>query len=83
MNRVRESRSRRSLFAGVLRCGALGLLGVAGAGTAVKRRRLIEQGRCTGDGLCHGCGALQDCRLPLALYAKELVDRGDDGQRQR
>jgi hypothetical protein len=81
MNGVSKVRSRRSLFVGVLRYTALGSLGATAGAAAIKRHRLVEQGKCVSDGLCRDCTVFRDCRLPRALQAKELIVRGGNGQR--
>jgi len=54
----------RSLLRGLLVGGA-----VAGVvGLAAKRSET-----CTGGGICRGCGAFEDCGLPQALSAKEVL----------
>ena len=63
-------KNRRQLLADGVRAGLLGLLGFAGAGAVVKRRRLIKEGKCVNRGLCCDCNVFDDCELPAALSAK-------------
>ena len=66
------------MLIGACRFGVLGLMGTGAAGTYVKRRRLIREGKCTGSGLCTGCEILASCDLPRALSAKEDIIGGDN-----
>ena len=81
MNRetTERQRSRRSILTGALRCLTLGALAAAGALTVAKRRRLVAEGKCVGDGLCNRCAVLAECGLPLALAAKDS-QRGGNGR---
>ena len=79
MKKSSENRtSRRELMAKVLRGGVLGLVGAGGGAAVAKRRRLVRQGKCISKGVCRGCGLFEDCGLPAALSAKEVL-RGKDG----
>jgi hypothetical protein len=66
-------RSRRQLFAGVLRYVTLGLLGVVGGSAFAKRRRLVREGKCISRGICRGCEVFENCGLPQALSAKQVL----------
>jgi hypothetical protein len=63
--------TRRDLLSGTFRWGTLGLIGVAGAWVAAKRRRLVRQGLCENDSACAGCPALAQCGLPAASNWRE------------
>lgn len=76
-----QTESRRQLLAGALRYATLGLL-AAGAGSLfAKRRRLVREGKCINSGICRGCKAFDDCGLPQALSAKDVLARTDNGGR--
>ena len=68
-----QVQSRRQLLAATLRYATLGLLGAAGAPLIAKRRRLTEEGKCIGSGVCRGCEALEKCNLPAALSEKQVL----------
>lgn len=74
-------RSRRELFAGVLRYAALGLLTAGGAILFAKRRRLLREGRCVNDGVCGGCRLLDNCGLPRAASARKVLAGVENGRR--
>ena len=74
-------RSRRELFAGVLRYAALGLLTAGGGTLFAKRRRLLREGRCVNDGVCGGCKLLEHCGLPQASSAREILAGVENGRR--
>lgn len=66
---------RRRLFGDVIRAGLLGLIGIgAGAGLR-KRRTLLREGKCISDGICSRCDDLDECGLPQALSAKDVMAR--------
>jgi hypothetical protein len=69
----RKVQSRRELFAGALRYATLGLLTAGGAALYAKRRRLVQQGVCIGDGVCAGCNIFEQCSLPAALSVKKVL----------
>ena len=71
--------TRRSMLTGALRGAALAALAVVGGFTVVKRRRLIADGKCINDEICHSCTILAECGLPAALAAKQSTQRGDNG----
>lgn len=75
-------RSRRQVFTAVLRYAALGFLGVAGGSAFAKRRRLLREGGCINRGICRGCVVFEQCGLPQALSAKEVLARQNDGREQ-
>jgi hypothetical protein len=72
--------SRRELFVGVLRYGALAGVATAGALALVKRRCLSREGVCINNGMCQGCGVLADCGLPQALQTKDTLKKGEHGR---
>ena len=73
MKKPTELWNRREFF----RSGARYLaLGVAGAVTTVLVRRgavRLPGQNCTNDGICRGCRAFEDCGLPQALSAKQVM----------
>jgi len=72
-NVVEKLQSRRELFTAILRYAALGAIGSLGGASLVKRRRLIKQGKCINRGICRGCEVFDDCLLPQALSAKQVL----------
>ncbi len=76
--RDEKVQSRRELFAAVLRYATLGALGAISAAVFAKRRRLVQDGICINSGTCKGCGIFEQCGLPQALSAKQLLTRMDD-----
>jgi hypothetical protein len=77
----RQKQNRRHLLTGVLRYAALGLLGAAGGSVVAKSRRLVREGKCVNGGICRGCGDFENCGLPQALSAKDVLARIDDGKK--
>jgi hypothetical protein len=69
--------NRRQLFAGALRYATLGLLGAGAWSVAAKRRRLLREGKCVNGGICSGCEVFEECGLPQALSAKEILARNN------
>ena len=74
MNDKNKNVSRRVFFTGVCRFGLLGIAGVFSAGYLAKRRRFLREGKCIGGERCAGCEILADCRLPIALKEKGIVE---------
>ena len=66
--------SRRALFVDVFRYATLGMLGAAGGWGFAKRRRLVREGKCVGRGICRGCEVFEECGLPQALSAKQVLE---------
>ena len=64
-------KNRRQMITDAMRYAALGLVGFFTGFEIVKKRRLIEQGRCIGRGICSGCNIYEECRLPQALSKKQ------------
>ncbi len=73
---ITGSTTRRRFFAGVLRVGALGVIGAGSVLAMAKRYRLKRRGICLNGGLCRDCEVFEDCRLPLARSARRLFKRG-------
>lgn len=67
--------ARRRFVTRTLRNASLALLGLGGAAVAVKRRRLLREGKCLNSGMCRACGVFEDCGLPRALSTREVVAR--------
>jgi len=72
--------TRRSLVIRVLRSASLAVLGLAGTGVAVKRRRLLREGKCLNQGICRACAVFDDCGLPRALSTRSVLARVRDGE---
>lgn len=72
-NRLSKTQSRRELLTGALRYSALGMSGVLGGWSFVKRRRLKREGKCINTGICRGCRVYERCGLPQALSAKQVL----------
>jgi len=75
VNESHELRGRRKLLGDALRYGALGLVGLVGGRLIARSERgrgpLHPDEKCVSRGLCRGCRALADCRLPqAALFRK-------------
>ena len=70
--------TRRELFTTILRYATLAVLAVIGLAVAAKRRKLLRDGICINQGICGGCGIFEECGLPLALSAKQLLTRTND-----
>ncbi|MCP4454786.1 MAG: hypothetical protein GY809_25275 [Planctomycetes bacterium] len=72
---MKQKQTRRSLFIRGLRQGTLAVL-AAGTGVVwTKRRRLVREGKCVGQGVCSGCSDLSQCGLPLALSTKRYQQK--------
>ena len=65
--------NRRELMTGVFRHATLGLVAVTSTLLIVKRRRLVKENKCTNKGICSGCGQFDQCGLPQALSAKQVL----------
>ncbi|RKY08015.1 MAG: hypothetical protein DRP65_09685 [Planctomycetota bacterium] len=72
-NRSSKIQSRRELLTGALRYSALGVSGMLGGWSFVKKRRLKRQGKCINAGICRGCRVYERCGLPAALSAKQVL----------
>jgi hypothetical protein len=68
--------SRREILKATLRYGTLGLLAATAAGLLAKRRKLLREGKCIGDGLCNGCEIFERCNLEQALKARRNHNNG-------
>jgi len=74
-NGPKHTLSRRRFVRSIARSAALGALGLLTLSLA--RRRRDDRGReeCVNHGICCGCRALEHCRLPRALSAKQAMRR--------
>jgi len=77
--RLIQVQNRRQLLTSALRYGTLGLLGAAGAAAVIRRRRLLQEGKCINDGVCRGCQVFETCGLPQALSAKQVLAKMANG----
>jgi hypothetical protein len=73
--------ARRQFIRRALRSASLAALGLAGGALVVKRRRLLREGKCLNQGMCRDCEVFDDCGLPRALSARNVLARICDGER--
>ena len=62
--------SRREFLRGVGRAAGGAALAALAAGLVFGRRVAARRDECVGNGLCRGCAALADCRLPEGKAAR-------------
>lgn len=72
-NTKKNLKNRRQLLRSVLRYTTLGLLGVSGGTSFIKRQRLRREGKCVNGGICRTCGVFDSCGRPAALSAKKVM----------
>ncbi len=72
---LREMHTRRQLVRRVLRGVSLAVLGIGGGAAAVKRRRLVREGKCLNQGICRDCAVFGRCGLPRALSVRSALGR--------
>ncbi len=72
--------ARRLFIKRLLRNASLAVLGVAGGAVALKRRRLLREGKCLSQGICRACGVFDDCGLPRALSTRSVLARIRDAK---
>ncbi len=72
--------ARRLFITRVLRNASLAVLGLAGGAVAVKRRRLLREGKCLNQGICRACAVFGDCGLPRALSTRSVLARIRDAK---
>ncbi|MFC1766713.1 hypothetical protein ACFL6U_32140 [Planctomycetota bacterium] len=65
-----ETLGRRALLRGGLRYATLA--GLATLAAVLWKKHQDAGPGCTNQGLCRGCSALSDCRLPLAIQHKKV-----------
>ena len=65
--------NRRDVLIGTVRWAVGGVAVAAGLLAAAKRNRLRADGVCSNQGLCAGCDALNECRLPGAERLREAI----------
>jgi hypothetical protein len=56
-----------------LRYVAAGAMALGVFGTIFKRRKLDAEHVCVERGICAGCSAYEECRLPRALSRKQVI----------
>jgi hypothetical protein len=76
----KQPATRRQFFSGVLRNTSLMFLGAGSGAAAVKRRRLLREGKCLNQGICSNCQVFKACGLPRALSVKLAMKRSRDGE---
>ncbi len=72
---ITKKTDRRELFGDVIRASVLGLIGVGVGAGLRKRRKLLREGACISDGICSRCDDLDECGLPQARSAKDVMAR--------
>ena len=72
--------SRREMLAGALRYAALGLMASVSAALFIKRRKLVQQGLCINNAICEGCDVLENCGLPPAVSARQILMGANNGK---
>jgi hypothetical protein len=68
--------SRREILKATLRYGTLGLLTATAVGLLAKRRKLLREGKCIGNGFCNGCKILERCNLEQAVKTRGNFNNG-------
>jgi hypothetical protein len=68
-----ESANRREFLRGGFRCALLAGLAAMSAVVARKPGATLPGQTCINQGICRGCGAFEDCGLPQALSAKQVL----------
>lgn len=66
--------NRRSVLRGSLRMLAAGAIIAGSTGLAVKRQRLLKEGRCVNRSICKDCVQLSDCGLPRARSYRKATE---------
>ncbi len=66
--------NRRSILGNSLRFLAAGTIVAGSAGLAVKRRRLLKDGRCVNRSVCKDCVWQSDCGLPRARSYRKATE---------
>jgi hypothetical protein len=80
--RPNESANRREFLRGGARYALLAGLAAVSA-VLVKRRAASLPGQtCINQGICRGCGAFEDCGLPQALSAKQVLQSSRSSRRE-
>jgi hypothetical protein len=76
-----EVRSRRDFFAGALRYAALGLMAAGGLALFVKKQKFAGKGQCINNRICTDCKILENCSLPQAASARQILTGVDNGKK--
>ncbi len=78
-NRIAEAANRREFLRGSLRYSLLA--GLAAVSAALLRRRgsRLANQTCVNESICRGCAVFDDCGLPQALSAKQIIGRSRRG----
>lgn len=80
--KIMKMRNRRQMMTGTLRYAALGFIGFFAGSAAIKRHRLVKEGKCISRGICGGCKIYKDCRLPPALSKKQFIIENNNANRK-
>ena len=67
--------ARRQFVTRALRNAGLALLSLGGGAAALKRQRLLREGKCLTRGICRDCAVFEDCGLPRALSTRDVLAR--------
>lgn len=71
--RPKESANRREFLRGGFRYALLAGLAAVSAVLVKQRGTSLPGQTCINQGICPGCGAFEDCGLPQALSAKQVM----------
>ena len=74
--------NRRQIITGAFRYAALSVIGFFAGSAAIKRHRLVKEGKCTDRGVCGGCELYVDCKLPQALSKKQFIIENNNANRK-
>ncbi len=71
-----QPQGRREFFRSIGRNLAFGAIAAVSAALSVRSRSSDRREKCINQGICRGCPALDDCRLPQALSARRAGMKG-------
>jgi hypothetical protein len=75
MNRVcvTQAANRREFLRGGIRYALLAGIGAVTAAVAGKQNGRLSGQNCVNEGICRGCGVVDDCGLPQALSFRQAT----------